>query len=248
MSAELIDLATEWTPYLKRYRGGEWRDRIFRDLVAEEVRCLGGGPTILDIGCGRGLDGSVPLQRSIADLAAHYIGIEPDPEIPLANHFSETHRTRFEEAPIRPGSIDLAFAVMVLEHLPSPLPFWEKLFESLRVGGTFWAMTVDGRHPFAQASRLADRLRFKSRYLDLLHGERGVERYEDYPVYYRTNTPEQVRRHAAKFQSLEFINLSRVGQWNAYLPRPLRPLADFWDRRAIRYERPGTLLLIRAVK
>ncbi|WP_406695909.1 methyltransferase domain-containing protein [Singulisphaera sp. Ch08] len=248
MSTAQMDVSAEWVPYLRRYRDGEWRDRIFRDMVADDARRMGRGPTILDIGCGRGLDGSVPLQQSIADLADHYIGIEPDPEIPLADYFDETHRALFEKALIRPGSIDLAFAVMVLEHLPSPQGFWEKLWESLREGGVFWAMTVDGRHPFARASRWADRLRLKSRYLSLLHGERGIERYEDYPVYYRTNTPAQVRCHAARFRSVEFINLSRVGQWNAYLPRPLRPLADSWDRRAIRHGRPGTLLVIRAVK
>ena len=152
---------------------------------------LGEAPTILDIGCGRGLDGSLPLQRSLAELAGHYIGVEPDPEVPLADHFGETHRTLFEEAPIEANSVHLAFAVMVLEHLPSPQAFWEKLRTTLRQGGVFWAMTVDGRHPFARASRLADRMHIKSRYLNLIHGGRGVERYEDYPVYYRSNTPDK---------------------------------------------------------
>jgi SAM-dependent methyltransferase len=238
----------KWAPYILRYRGGEWRDRIFRDMVAEDVRSMGVAPTILDIGCGRGLDCSVPLQRSLADLAGRYIGIEPDPEIPLADHFDETHRTLFEDAPIEPNSVDLAFAVMVLEHLPSPQAFWEKLRATLRRGGVFWAMTVDGRHPFARASRLADRMHLKTRYLNLIHGERGVQRYEDYPVYYRSNTPAQVRRHAVGFRSVDFINFSRVGQWGAYLPPPLRPLSELWDRRAMRSGRPGTLLMIRAEK
>ncbi|SIO61502.1 Methyltransferase domain-containing protein [Singulisphaera sp. GP187] len=248
MNTELTDLSAAWAPYLQRYREGEWRDRIFRDLLADDARRMGSGSTILDIGCGRGLDGSVLLQRSIAELADHYIGIEPDPEIPLADYFDETHHALFESAPIRPGSIDLAFAVMVLEHLPTPQCFWDKLWESLREGGVFWAMTVDGRHSFAQASRWADRCRLKSWYLNRLHGQRGSERYEDYPVYYRTNTPDQVRRFAGKFQSVDCVNLSRVGQWSSYLPRPLRPLADFGDRLAIRNSRPGTLLIIRAVK
>jgi SAM-dependent methyltransferase len=237
-----------WAPYVRRYRDGEWRDRIFRDLVAEDARKMGEAPTILDIGCGRGLDGNVELQRSLADLAGRYIGIEPDPDVPLADHFGEAHRALFEEAPIGAGSVDVAFAVMVLEHLPSPGAFWEKLRATLRPGGVFWAMTVDGRHPFALASRWADRMHLKTRYLNLLRGERGVQRYEDYPVYYRSNTPAQVRRQAAGFRSVDLINFSRVGQWSPYLPPPLRPLADYCDRRSMRRGRPGTLLMIRAEK
>jgi len=248
MSTELTEVATEWTPYLQRYRSGEWRDRIFRDMIAEDARRLGKFPTILDIGCGHGFDGSASLQRSLAELAGHCIGVEPDPYVPLADDFHETHRTVFEQAPIRPGSVDLAFSVMVLEHLPAPQAFWDKLWESLHEGGVFWAMTVDGRHPFARVSRWADRLRLKTLYLNLLYGARGSERYEDYPVYYRTNTPEQVRRFATQFRSVDLINFSRIGQWSPYLPKALRPLADQWDRRTIRQGGPGTLLLIRAEK
>jgi SAM-dependent methyltransferase len=248
MSTGTFDASSRWAPYILRYRDGEWRDRIFRDMVAEDVRNMGDAPTILDIGCGRGLDGSLPLQRSLAEQAGHYIGVEPDPEVPLADHFREIHRTVFEEAPIEANSVHLAFAVMVLEHLPSPRPFWEKLRATLRQGGVFWAMTVDGRHPFARSSRWADRMHIKSRYLNLIYGKRGVQRYEDYPVYYRSNTPEQIRRHAVGFKSVELINFSRVGQWSPYLPLRLRPLADLWDHRSIRRGRPGTLLMIRAEK
>ena len=99
----------EWKPYIDRYRGGEWRDCIFRDIVLEDVRELGCAPTLLDIGCGRGLDGSVPLQRSLAEAAGRFIGVEPDPEIVLGDHFTETHRCPFEEVPLPSGSIHLAF-------------------------------------------------------------------------------------------------------------------------------------------
>ena len=100
MSPGMFDASSRWAPYISRYRDGEWRDRIFRDMVAEDARKMGEAPTILDIGCGRGLDGSLPLQGSLAELAGHYIGVEPDPEVPLADHFGEIHRTLFEEATI----------------------------------------------------------------------------------------------------------------------------------------------------
>ncbi len=67
-----------WAPYVERYRRGEWRDRILHDLILEDARQRGDGLTFLDIGCGHGFDGDVPLQRSLARAAGRYVGIEPD--------------------------------------------------------------------------------------------------------------------------------------------------------------------------
>jgi hypothetical protein len=52
------NIADEWAPNLERYRaGGEWRGRIFRDMILADARRMKPKPTILDIGCGGGLDG-----------------------------------------------------------------------------------------------------------------------------------------------------------------------------------------------
>ena len=185
----------DWKPYIDRYRGGEWRDRIFRDMVLADASKLGDRPTILDIGCGKGLDGSIPLQRSIAEVAGRFIGVEPDLEIPLGDHFTETFRCPFEDAPLPPGSVQLAFSVMVLEHLPAPERFWSKLHETLCDGGVFWGLTVDA-HPFCKASLWAERLRIKEYYFRIVSGRRGVDRYENYRVFYRSNTPKCIRSHA----------------------------------------------------
>jgi hypothetical protein len=238
-----------WTHYIERYRRNEaWRDQIFRDMVLEDARRMGGGLTILDIGCGRGLDGNIPLQRSIAEAASRFIGIEPDREIDLGDCFHETYRCPFEETPVPANSVHLAYAVMVLEHLPSPETFWDKLWETLIDGGVFWGLTVDGRHLFTRASLWAERLKAKSLYLNLLSGVRGRDRYENYPTYYRTNSPMQIDRLAGRFRSRDYINFSRVGQMDGYLPRLLRPVAKAIDRRAIRLGRPGPLLAVRVEK
>jgi SAM-dependent methyltransferase len=263
-----------WTHYVERYRRNEaWRDQIFRDMVLEDARRMGGGLTILDIGCGRGLDGSIPMQRSIAEAASRFVGIEPDREVDLGDYFHETYRCTFEETPLPANSVHLAYAVMVLEHLPSPETFWDKLWETLVDGGVFWGLTVDGRHPFTKASLWAERLKAKNLYLNWLSGARGRDRYENYPTYYqtntptcsltcsqvesrhenyptyyRTNTPGQIDRLAGRFQSRDYINFSRVGQMGGYLPRRLRPVANAMDRRAIRTGRPGPLLAVRVAK
>ena len=83
-----IESADPWAPDLERYRADEWRYCIFRDMILADARRLRPKPTILDIGCGAGFDGDVPLQRSIADVAGCDIGVEADPEILLANYFA----------------------------------------------------------------------------------------------------------------------------------------------------------------
>jgi SAM-dependent methyltransferase len=249
MQVDTVEPAGAWAPYLDRYRSGEWRDRIFRDMVLADARRLGPEPAILDIGCGEGLDGSVELQRSVAEAAGRFIGIEPDPEVALGDHFTETHRCTFEGAPLAPGSIDLAYAVMVLEHLPRPQVFWDKLFEVLADGGVFWGLTVDARHPFSRFSLWADRLKIKDLYLDLVLGRASEPgRYRNYPTYYRSNSPAQIGRLARAFRSTEFINFARIGQWSPYLPGPLRWIADAIDARSVRKGRSGTLLAVRVVK
>jgi len=249
MQVDTVEPAETWTPYITRYRSGEWRDRIFRDMVLADARRLGPSPTILDIGCGEGLDGSVLLQRSVAEAAGRFIGIEPDPAVTLGDHFTESHRCPFEAAPLAAGSIDLAYSVMVLEHLPTPQAFWDKLFEVLADGGVFWGLTVDARHFFSGLSLWADRLRIKNFYMDLVLGRISESgRYKNYPTYYRTNTPDQIGRFTGAFHSSEFISFSRIGQWGSYLPKSLRGIADAIDKRSIRKRRPGTLLAVRVVK
>jgi hypothetical protein len=138
---------------------------------------------------------------------------------------------------------------MVLEHLERPTPFWDKLYHVLVDGGVFWGLTVDARHWFCQASLWTERIGIKDAYLRLLRGPRGSAfRYENYPVHYRTNTPEQITRYARRFRIRECINFAREGQLVDCFPRWLHPLSRLLDRQAIRQGRPGPLLAIRAVK
>jgi SAM-dependent methyltransferase len=236
------------TPYLERYRAGEWRDRIFRDMILDDVQPAGKRLTFLDIGCGRGFDGDVPLQQSIAAIAGTFIGVEPDALVQPGAYFTQVHTCLFEDAPLAPASIDVAYAIMVLEHLAEPQRFWDKLHDVLAADGVFWGLTVDSRHWFCPFSRWFERLRVKDIYLRFLLGRRGEQRYENYPAFYRSNSPEQVAPLVRRFRGCEFHNFSRIGQCNSYFPQPLRPFVSAWDRRAMRDNRPGTLLAVRVQK
>jgi SAM-dependent methyltransferase len=242
----IAELCERATTYEERFRAGGWRAPLFRDMVLADIHAAGPNATVLDIGCGRGFDGDAGLQQSLAAAAGRYIGVEPDTAVPVSASCAEVHRSFLEEAPIAPGSVDVAFAVMVLEHVPEPRRFWNKLREVLAPGGVFWGFTMDGRHRFCRASRLAERLKIKDIYLRFLRGERGSERYENYPVHYRCNTPAQVQACARGFATCECLTLGRVGQLDYYLPRSLRPVANGLDRWDIWRGRPGSILAIRA--
>jgi SAM-dependent methyltransferase len=234
--------------YIQRYKNDEWRATIFRDMVLDDARQRGGKLTFLDIGCGKGFDGDEELQRTVAENAGQYIGVEPDPDIAIGRYVNVVHRTTLEGAPIEPESIDAAFAIMVLEHLPQPQSFFDKLYDVLKPGGVFWGLTVDGRHPFCRASLWSQKLKLKEVYLNGVFGKRGVDRYENYPVHYRCNTPDQINGFAKKFSSCDFVNFSRIGQLNAYYPKFLHGVATAVDRTLHRENRLGSLLAIRVVK
>lgn len=233
---------------VRHYQEGTYRDRILHDLILADARALGDGLVFLDIGCGKGFDTDVPLQQSLVRAAGRYIGIEPDPAVTPGDYITDVRRCLFEDADLPPDSVHIAFAVMVLEHLRDPQPFWDKLHRVLAPGGVFWALTVDARHWFCTASTWADRLRLKNWYLSLLAGTRGKERYENYPVYYRCNTPAQVEHYARAFAAIDCLNLARPGQCDPLFPRLIRPLARRVEARSLRRGRPGVLLAIRAAK
>ncbi len=233
--------------HLDRYRAGVCRDRVLFDLILERPPAKP-GLTILDIGCGRGFDGDVPLQEAMADRAATFVGVEPDLAIQPSARFHQVHRCFFEDAPIPAGSVDIAYAIMVLEHLEHPQRFWDKAYETLAPGGVFWGMTVDSRHYFCDFSRWFDKLKVKDGYLNLLLGKRGADRYENYPVHYRSNSPAEIARLARKFSRVECLNFSKEGQCNGYFPRLLHPMMNAFDRRAMRRQQPGTLLIVQAWK
>lgn len=233
--------------YIRRFKSGEWRAQIFRDLILEDLRGRT-KPVCLDIGCGHGFDGDHRIQRQLADASEQYIGIEPDTSITVPEYFNETYHCVFEEAPVPHGSIDVAFAVMVLEHLKEPLPFWDKLSAVLVDGGVFWGFTMDRSHPFCTASRIAEYCGIKERLLHMLHGKRGEERYENYPTFYRANSKKDLASAAGRFAKTSIVNLGRIGQMDYYLPKVMRPIGHLFDRVLLGMGGPGTLLAVRFEK
>jgi SAM-dependent methyltransferase len=236
-----------WEPYIRRFEAGEWRAPIFRDMVARDMATRGPAPVVLDIGCGRGFDDSPEMQTSLAAEAGRYIGVEPDDAVAAPPVCHEFHATLLEDAPIAPGSVDVAFAMFVIEHLDQPQRFFTAVHAALKPGGVFWGATIDRRSPFAYASSAMKVIGIKDRYLDRMFGRRE-ERHLNYPTHYAANTPKRLTQLAGGFSSCEVASLHCVGIIDKVLPRAAHPIAHALDRATLKYDWPGTNLMVRLVK
>jgi SAM-dependent methyltransferase len=234
--------------YLSRYASGEWRAEIFADMVASDLNRFGPACTVVDVGCGGGFDDSKALQRRLVQRSGHAIGVEPDPDTEVADCFHQVHRTILEEAPISPASVHVAYAVMVAEHVAEPDRFMAKVADILVDGGVFWSFTVDLRHWASWASVCLDKVAVKNFYLDRLHGKRGEDRYSNFPVHYKLNTPAAARRHAPGNLYVEPMNFFRMGAEDFNLPRILRPVNHLVDRLLGAVGAPGSNLVVRATR
>lgn len=241
---------TYWFKYLKRYGKGEWRAKIFFDMVLEDINRINenNSAVLLDIGCGKGFDNNIELQNLLSKNISSYIGVEPDKKIPLSSVFSIVHRCDFESAPITNESVDVAFSVMVLEHIACPQIFWRKIYEILKPGGVFWGFTVDSRHWFVYASKLMKYTGIKDYYINLLHGKPCEGRYENYPVFYNINTPKDIERLTKEFSHTIVLNFRRIGAMDYYFPASLQWIGRLIDRLEISLNRPGSVLAVRVVK
>ena len=246
--AHVIDRTDADAIWLARLRTNEWRTPIFFEIVSREIGTRTGAsrPTVLDIGCGLGFDGEVRYQQALSTQAGRFIGIEPDRAIDPPKFFSEVYQTTLEEAPIAPSSVDVAYAVMVLEHVADPAAFWSRLHDILAPGGVFVAFSVNGAHWFAPIARFMSIIKLKTKYLDLLRGKRGTERYVDYPVYYRTNTVRQISRHARPFRAIRTDLFGATGNVASYAPGRLQPVVRAVDSLAYRLLGQSINILIRA--
>jgi SAM-dependent methyltransferase len=240
--------AFPWDEPLAQLASSTWRTPVLREMVLRDIRSLGGDGTVLDIGCGRGFDDHPDSQRIIAAHCRRMVGVEPDACVAVPECFDEVHATTFEGAALLPESVDVAYAVMVLEHVEDPGAFWRKLAYVLKPGGVFWGFTVNGAHWFAPISLAMGRAGLKSFYLDLVHGARGSSRFIDYPVRYRCNTDAEVARHASGFSGFEIKSFGEIGGASFYFPRVLRPAVRMFDSRWHSRTGQRISLAVRAVK
>src|SRR5438270_3947673 len=111
------------------------------------VRSLVGAESVvLDIGCGRGAlaEDPVPYRRELSNLlgrARRVVGIDLDPAGASNPHVDEFRLIEGASWPVADGSIDVAIADWVLEHLSDPEVFFREVARVVKPGGYFCART-----------------------------------------------------------------------------------------------------------
>jgi SAM-dependent methyltransferase len=212
--------------------------RTFADLVSADPNARG---MVLDIGCGGKVDRWIePFTR----LSRELHGVDTTPEIVSHPQLQRYWHEPFETAAIPPATYDMAYGHYVAEHIRSAEPFLRKVYEVLRPGGSYWALTPNGTHPFAYISRTVELMGFKQRFADAVP---GVNRYSS---YYRLNRAGQIVpvAKAIGFGSASFYYMPCV-DWDFYFPWPLRFLPRMFDAVAgVRFPKMMLMLAYQLVK
>lgn len=155
-------------------------------------RAVEPGMTVLDIGCGRGEIAPFPWE---AKQKVRLIGLDVDPSAarrPALQRFVRVVRGRPWDVP--DGSVDVALARYVLEHVDEPGEFLSNVRRVLKPSGAFLFLTPNARHPAMWASRRLP-IGLKRRLLARIGhaAEKDV-----FPTRYRMNTPGTLERLAAQ--------------------------------------------------
>jgi SAM-dependent methyltransferase len=201
-------------------------------------------PTVLDIGCGHGIDGEKARQTEVARQAGQMWGCEPDQEIRCNDCFHKVFPDLLENAPIPAGSVHVAYTSFVLEHIPDPTLFFKKIHAALAPGGIFLGMTDYRWSFFSCASQIIEWTKLKNVYLNLVQGKRGSQRYENYPTFYRANSESTFRKIAPQFQKYVFSHWHRFGELDFYLPKILRPVGWGVDALSIYGPLPRQIFIV----
>lgn len=162
------------------------RDAQLKSAVAQR---LGSGGRLLDGGCGPYLG----LARMLAPQAALAVGMDLE-ELRREGMATGALGVRADlgSLPFRPGSFDVIAMRSVLEHLDDPAGVLAGMSAALRPGGFIVALAPSRWYYASVIGRLFPE-KLARRTLRFIFGDTV---YDNYPTWYRANTPRALARLA----------------------------------------------------
>lgn len=180
---------------------GAHRAQDFLSIIKNVVKSE---DTVLDVGCGRGICRSIEGQKEVGAQCGTFWGVEPDPTVEIDSElFQKVWRSNLEDADIPSNSLDVVYSAMVLEHVAKPEEFLGKVYDILKPGGTFLAVTISGMSYLGVSTLLSEKLKIQDSLLKVLVGSKNVEEYH-YPALYRMNRESSLKKAS------ESVGFSRV--------------------------------------
>jgi SAM-dependent methyltransferase len=151
--------------------------------------------TVVEAGCGRGADKNDPVGmrralRTLKGKAGKVIGIDVDPAAEGNPFVDEFHLLGDGPWPFPDESVDLIVCDWVVEHLSKPEDFFTEVRRVLRNGGYFCARTTNG---LGYVSLLARLIPNRLHPVVTSRIQRGREKQDVFPTFYRCNTVWKMR-------------------------------------------------------
>lgn len=156
-----------------------------------------------------------------ADKARMAVGLDFDERGLRANQLLRKVRGDLQHLPFASGSLELASANMVVEHLDSPVEFLREVKRVLKPSGVFVLHTPNISSPLIALSRLFP-TGLKRLLVRLLEGDRQDE--DVFLTHYRLNSPPCIRKHA-EANGLSVKEIRMV--WTSPVTQMLGPLVIF---------------------
>jgi SAM-dependent methyltransferase len=237
------DLSFEELERTYNYKRTSGFETLFTRLLVKEcarypsARCL-------DIGCGSGIFGIEDLLRPVRMQAAELWGLEPDPRTEVPQIFDVVHRSMVEVADLPTDYFDVAFSVMVMEHVQAPMDFLAAVWKVLSPGGRYIFITINDLHYFGRIAKLMRKMRMDELAVRVVRGTRQVATYH-YPVQYRCNRVSVVDRLAREtgFTNPAYVFVEEAGPID-YFPGALKPIYQALQWKRTWRRRPDILLMM----
>jgi SAM-dependent methyltransferase len=191
-----------------------WLSRV----IEEEVRSLDHAPTIVDVGCDRGI-----IKRFTPPIqGAKWIGLDIDtdrPDVELAR-YDERIQADFDEGlPVPDATADIAICSHVLEHLPRPEFTMREIHRILKPGGLLLVGVPTAPRFIARLrekqfqKQLADGSRVHGQHIHVFDSERlsDLARATGFDIEYVTGTA-LIRKKGSKLEDYAaWIRFNQIG-------------------------------------